>query len=259
MSENATHAWAAFPAIYLNELKQFFHWWKETLLPPAINMVLYVAIFGGLVGDRIGDMGGANYIDFIVPGLILMTVILNAYQGVVFSFYLAKFDGYVEEVLVAPVPNYVLLAGFVAGGMTRGIVVGLLMLLICQLFTTVELQHVFLILLVILCAAALFSIAGFINALYANSFDDVSFVPIFVLTPLTYLGGVFYTLDLLPEFWQNVSLLNPILYMINAFRYGFIGVTDVNLGLAFIMMAVFIVAFFVCCLHLLNKGVGLRT
>lgn len=251
--------WAAFPTLFRSEVRRFLEIWAGTLLPSAITLVLYLLIFGSLVGDRIGPMRGIDYVEFIIPGLIMLTVIMNAYENVTFSLYLSKFEHDIEEVLVAPVPNPVILAGYVAGGVSRGLLVGVLSAIICALFSPLQIHNIWIILATVVFASAIFSMAGFINALFANSFDDVSIIPIFVLTPLTYLGGVFYSIELLPDFWKNLSLANPVLYIINAARYGFIGIAEVNLGVAFGMMSGFIILFFGFSLWLLNRGTGLRS
>lgn len=249
----------AFETIVIKEIRRFTRIWVQTLVPPAITIALYFVVFGNLVGRRIGDMGGFNYMEFIVPGLIMMAVIQNSYSNVVSSFFSQKFQRSVEELLVSPVPNSVILAGFVVGGMVRGLLVGGVVSLMALAFVELKVQHPFIIASVILLTSLVFSLAGFINALFANSFDDISIVPTFVLTPLIYLGGVFYSSALLPGFWQGVSALNPIFYMVNTFRYGFLGVSDVPITTAFLMLLGFAVVLTGACLWLLNRGTGLRT
>jgi ABC-2 type transport system permease protein len=251
--------WVAFSTILVKEILRFSRIWVQTILPSAITTTLYFVIFGRLIGERIGPMGEFDYIDFIVPGLVLMAVITNAYANVVSSFYSSKFSRYVEEFLVAPVPNWVILAGFVSGGVARGLVVGVAVTLVALFFTEIEVHSYGVTLLVFTLTAILFALGGFINAVYANSFDDISIVPTFILTPLTYLGGVFYSIELLPTFWQNISLANPVLYMINAFRYGLLGVSDIPLGLAFAIILVFIAVLTIFSLRLLGRGVGIKT
>jgi ABC-2 type transport system permease protein len=248
----------ALQTILTKEIRRFMRIWVQTLLPPAITMCLYFVIFGNLVGSRIGVMGGFNYMQYIVPGLIMMAVITNSYSNVVSSFYSAKFQRSIEEMLVSPVPNSTILIGYVLGGVARGIAVGLIVTLLSLLFTHLAIHHVLVIIYTVMMTAVLFSLGGFINAVYAKSFDDISIVPTFVLTPLTYLGGVFYSIDLLPKFWQGVSLLNPIVYMVNAFRYGVLGVSDVNVWVALGMITAMSVGLFIFSLHLLNRGTGLR-
>ena len=221
-------------------------------------MVLYFIIFGNLIGSRIGQMGGFDYMQFIVPGLIMMSVITNSYGNVVSSFYSTKYQGSIEEMLVSPMPNWVILAGYVTGGVARGLAVGAIVTTLSLFFTHLEIHNLGIITLVVLMTSILFSLGGFINAVFANSFDDIAIVPTFILTPLTYLGGVFYSIDLLPDFWAGVSQLNPILYMVNAFRYGILGVSDIPVGYALLVISVFIFALFSYCMHLLNTGKGIR-
>ncbi|MDH5547354.1 MAG: ABC transporter permease [Gammaproteobacteria bacterium] len=248
----------AFKTILIKEYLRFVRIWVQTILPPAITTTLYFIIFGSLIGSQIGDMGGVRYMEYIVPGLILMAVITNSYSNVVSSFFGARFQRYVEEMLVSPTPSYVILTGYVAGGMARGAVVGLVVTLVSLIFSDITIQNYGLTTLVIILTSSMFAIAGFINAIYANNFDDISIVPTFILTPLTYLGGVFYSINLLPEFWQTVSMANPILYMVNAFRYGIIGVSDVDVVTALVIIIAFNIALFIWALSLLNRGVGIR-
>jgi len=251
--------WTAFSTILVKEILRFSRIWVQTVLPSAISTALYFVIFGRLIGDRIGSMDGFNYLDFIVPGLVLMGVITNAYANVVSSFYSSKFSRYVEELLVAPVPNWVILAGFVFGGVARGLVVGVVVTLVALFFTDIQVSSYGVTLVVFILTAVLFALGGFINAVYANSFDDISIIPTFVLTPLTYLGGVFYSIDLLPAFWQKLSLANPVLYMINAFRYGLLGASDIPLPVAFAIILGFIAVLTLYSLYLLRRGVGIKT
>lgn len=254
----AREQWIAFVTIVRKEVRRFLRIWMQTLLPPAITMSLYFIIFGALIGSRIGEMGGFSYMEFVVPGLIMMSVITNAYSNVVSSFFGAKFQRFVEEILVSPMSNNTVLWGYVLGGVARGLLVGLIVTLLSLFFTRLHIQHVAVTIGIVLMTSVLFSLAGFINAVFANNFDDVSIVPVFVLTPLTYLGGVFYSIDMLPEFWANVSRLNPMLYIVNAFRYGVLGVSDVDVGTAFAMVAVFTLLAYGYCMHLLNSGKRLR-
>ncbi|RLJ22769.1 ABC transporter permease [bacterium endosymbiont of Escarpia laminata] len=248
----------AYRTIVIKEVLRFSRIWIQTILPPAITTSLYFVIFGTLIGDRIGEMDGFRYIDFIVPGLILMSVIQNSYANVVSSFYSAKFQHYVDEMLVAPVPNWVVLAGYVSGGVARGVAVGSVVTLVSLFFTDLEIHSYAITLLVFVLTSILFALAGFINAVYANTFDDITIVPTFVLTPLTYLGGVFYSIQLLPQFWQDVSMANPVLYMVNAFRFGLIGVSDINMGIAIAIILSFILALSAYSLNLLHRGVGIK-
>lgn len=248
----------AFQTILTREFLRFIRIWVQTVLPPAITTALYFVIFGNLIGSQIGDMDGFKYMDYIVPGLILMAVITNSYANVVSSFYGSKFQKHIEEMIISPTPNYIILLGFMAGGIARGLIVGLVVTVVALFFSDISISSYFISTLVIIATAALFSLAGFINGVYANSFDDISIVPTFILTPLTYLGGVFYSISMLPEFWQTLSLANPILYMVNAFRYGVIGTSDINIVTAFGIIALFNASLFVWALTLLNRGIGIR-
>ena len=248
----------ALKSLWYKECIRFLRIWVQTLVPPAITMSLYFVIFGNLIGSRIGEMGGFSYMEFIVPGLIMMSVITNSYSNVASSFYSNKFQKSIEELLVAPVPNYIIVLGYMGGGMTRGMLVGLIVTCVSLLFVDIQIHNIFVIVATVVLTSAVFALGGLINAIYANSFDDISIIPTFILTPLTYLGGVFYSITLLPEFWQGVSQVNPIIYMVNAFRYGFLGVSDVGLGVAFSVLGLFIVGLFTLALMLIKKGVGLR-
>ncbi len=248
----------ALQTIVVKEIRRFTRIWVQTLLPPAITMTLYFVIFGNLVGRNISSMGGHSYMQFIVPGLIMMSVITNSYANVVSSFFGAKFQRSIEELLVSPVPHAIILFGFVLGGVARGLAVGLIVTLLSLFFTHLSLHHAFIMIYSVLMTAVLFSLGGFVNAVYAKSFDDVSIVPTFVLTPLTYLGGVFYSMDLLPPFWQAVSYLNPIVYMVNAFRYGVLGHSDVSIVVSLGLITGLVVVLFLYALRLLHSGTGMR-
>lgn len=241
------------------EMTRILRIWAQTLVPPAITMTLYFLIFGGLIGSRVGDMDGYSYMEFIVPGLVMMSVIQNSYGNISSSFFGAKFARYVEELLVSPVPNWVVLAGYVSGAVLRGLIVGVIVLGISFLFTRVSMPHPLITLTTVLLGAIIFSLAGFINAVFARKFDDVTIVPTFILTPLTYLGGVFYSVKLLPEWAQTLTHANPIFYMVNAFRYGLLGTSDVPLATSYILMFVFVILLTAVSLILLKKGVGLRS
>ena len=250
--------WIAFRTILRKEIKRFTRIWVQTLLPPAITIALYFVIFGKLIGSRIGEMDGFSYIQFVAPGLIMMSVLTNSYSNVVSSFFSAKFQRSVEEILVSPTPNYIILLGYCMGGVARGLAVGVLVTLLSLVFTDLHIHSWVVTVAIVILTSMLFSLAGFINAVYANSFDDISIIPTFVLTPLTYLGGVFYSIHLLPDFWQGVSQLNPILYMVNAFRYGMLGVSDINVAGAFAGLLVCLAVLFMIGLHLLRVGKRLR-
>lgn len=255
----SNHKFVAFETIVIKEIRRFSRIWLQTLVPPVITIGLYFVIFGNLVGRRIGDMGGYDYMDFIVPGLIMMSVIQNSYSNVVSSFFSHKFQRSIEELLVSPVPNYVILSGFIVGGMARGLAVGGVVTTMALLFGGLTIKNPLITVSVILLTSTVFSMAGFINAVFANSFDDISIIPTFVLTPLIYLGGVFYSIQLLPPFWQVVSGLNPIFYMVNTFRYGILGTADVDMYWAFLILGVFIVVLYSACIWLLRNGTGLRS
>lgn len=249
----------AFKSILSKEINRFTRIWIQTLVPPAITMTLYFLIFGNLVGSRIGEMGGVSYMEFIAPGLIMMSVITNSYSNVASSFYSAKFQRNLEELMVAPVPHYVLIAGYVGGGVVRGLCVGLIVTLVAMFFVDISLHHAGLVVMTVFLTSVLFSLGGLINAVFAKSFDDISIIPTFVLTPLTYLGGVFYSLSLLPPFWQGVSALNPVVYMINVFRYGFLGFADISVPLSIAIMIGFCVALWTLAYYLVSRGIGLRS
>ena len=252
------HKRIAFETIVIKEIRRFSRIWIQTLIPPAITIALYFVIFGNLVGRRVGEMGGFQYMEFIVPGLIMMSVIQNSYSNVVSSFFSQRFQRSIEELLVSPVPNYVILTGFVVGGMARGLAVGAIVTTLSLFFADIQIVHPFITVTVILLTSVVFSLAGFINAVYANSFDDISIVPTFVLTPLIYLGGVFYSTQMLPPFWQLVSALNPIFYMVNTFRYGFLGSADVDATWAFLILGAVAVSLYGGCIWLLRHGTGIR-
>lgn len=249
----------AFRTLLHKEIVRFLRIWIQTLLPPAITMTLYFIIFGNLVGSQLNHIQGFSYMQYIAPGLIMMSVVTNAYANVVSSFFSARFQKNIEEMLVSPMPNWLILLGYVAGGVTRGLVIGLMVAIISLLFTHLHVHSILLTSTIILLTATLFSLAGFLNGLYAKKFDDISIVPTFILTPLTYLGGIFYSINDLSPFWQQISLFNPILYMVNSFRYGILGISDVPLTAAFIVIVSTIIVLFYVNLRLLNKGLGIRT
>ena len=250
--------WIAYLTITRKEIMRFSRIWVQTIIPPVVMVALYFIIFGNLIGQRIGDMDGMDYVDFIMPGLVMMSIITNSYANVVSSFYGAKYSRHIEEMQIAPVPSLVILLGFVSGGIARGLSVGIAVTLVSLLFTDFSIHSPLIVLVVALLTSCLFAMAGLINGIFANSFDDISIVPTFVLTPLTYLGGIFYSIRLLPDFWQQASLGNPILYMVNSFRYGFRGASDIELGTAMAVILVFIAVLFAICLTLLERGTGIR-
>jgi ABC-2 type transport system permease protein len=244
--------------IVRKEVLRVLRIWVQTIVPPAITMTLYFIIFGSLIGRRIGTMDGFDYMQYIAPGLIMMSVITNSYGNVVSSFFGAKFGRHVEEMLVSPMSNATIVIGHVAGGVLRGMLVGALVTAIALFFTDLRVEHPLITISIVLLSSVVFALAGFINAVFARKFDDISIIPTFVLTPLTYLGGVFYSIALLPEFWQKVSLANPILYMVNAFRYGILGRSDISIGAAYGILVLFSTLLFITCLMLMRRGVGIR-
>ncbi|MCK5831824.1 MAG: ABC transporter permease [Methylococcales bacterium] len=248
----------AFRTIVGKEIRRFTRIWPQTLLPPAITTSLYFMIFGRLIGERVGNINGVSYMDYIVPGIILMSVISHSYSNVVSSFYSTKFQRHIEELLVSPVSNWVILLGYVCGGVARGLLVGVVVSGISFLFTDITVNNAGIAVAIAIMTATLFALAGFINAVFADSFDAISIIPNFILTPLSYLGGVFYSVSMLPDVWQTISLANPILYMINAFRYGIIGVTDIDIWIAFAMAGGFVLFLTILSLFLLHKGVGIK-
>ncbi len=248
----------ALGTIARKEAQRYLRIWVQTLLPPAITMALYFVIFGNLIGPRIGPMDGYTYIDFIVPGIIMMAVITNSYSNVVSSFFGAKFQRHVEEILVSPTPNAVILLGYISGGVSRGLLTGFIVTLVSMAFTRIEIHSIPITVSVVFLTSVLFSLGGFINAVFARKFDDISIVPVFILTPLTYLGGVFYSISLLPDFWRMASMANPVLYMVNAFRYGILGASDINIWVAYGLVLMFISILAAFSMYLLNRGVGIR-
>jgi ABC-2 type transport system permease protein len=253
-----TDQYIAFQTIVKKEMLRFLRIWIQTVLPAGITMTLYFIIFGSLIGSQIGNIGDNSYMEYIVPGIILMSVINNSYSNVVSSFFSAKFQRHIEEMQVSPMPNYIILLGFIFGGVARGLIVGCVVTIVSLVFIDLNIHSIPIAISVVFLTAVLFSLAGIINAVYAKSFDDISIIPTFVLTPLIYLGGVFYSVDMLSGFWQSISLFNPLLYMVNAFRYSFIGVSDINLTTAFTIIILFVICLYGVALYLLNKGIGIR-
>jgi len=252
-------SWLAYETIVIKEVLRFLRIWVQTLVPPAVTTSLYFLIFGGLIGAQLAPVAGLRYIDYIAPGVILMAVISNSYSNVVSSFFSTKYQRYVEELLIAPVPGWVILAGYVTGGVVRGIAVGAVVSLVALPFSRLTVDSWAVAGAALVLTSVLFSLAGFINALFAKSFDDVSVIPTFVLTPLTYLGGVFFSVDMLAEPWRSLSLFNPILYMVNAFRFGLTGVSDIGLLPAFAIIGAFAASLATFALVLLDRGVGLKS
>jgi len=252
------HRWVGFRTIVIREFSRIVRIWGQTIVPSAITATLYFVIFGSLIGRRIGDMGGYTYMQYIAPGLIMMAVITNSYGNVVSSFFGAKFGRHIEELLVSPLPNWLIVLGYVTGGVLRGLTVGLVVTIIALFFTHLHVEHLGVVLGAVLLSSVVFALAGFVNAVFAKNFDQITFVPTFILTPLTYLGGVFYSIAMLPDWAQAVSRANPILYMVNAFRFGFLGHSDVDVGISFTIMVLATVALFGSCVWLLERGTGTR-
>jgi ABC-2 type transport system permease protein len=247
-----------FATIVIREFSRIMRIWGQTLVPPVITATLYFIIFGNLIGSRIGEMGGFTYLQYIAPGLIMMSVITNSYGNVVSSFFGAKFGRHIEELLVSPLPNWLIVLGYVTGGLLRGLLVGLIVSVIALFFTHLHVEHPFIVIAAVLLTSVVFALGGFVNAVFAKNFDQITFVPTFILTPMTYLGGVFYSISMLPGWAQTVSKANPILYMVNAFRYGFLGRSDVDVGFSFAIMIVSVVVLFAACVWLMNRGTGTR-
>ncbi len=255
---NAKEKFIAYNTIQIKEITRILRVWMQTLLSPAITITLYFIIFGKFIGSQIQHVDGFSYMQYITPGLIIMPTITAAFVNTVSSFFSAKFMKSIEEMLVSPMPNYVILLGHVAGGVFRAIIIGGIVTIIALFFTQIHVQHIFIAIITVVLSSILFSLAGFINGIFARNFDDISFIPTFVLTPLTYLGGVFYSIKALPKFWYHVSLFNPILHIVNAFRFSILGISDVNIFIAFAIIISFIIVLFAVNLYLLNKGIGIR-
>lgn len=249
----------ALKVLFVKEILRFARIWVQTIVPPVITIALYFIIFGNLIGSQLSDIKGYRYIDYIVPGMIMMSIITNAYANVVSSFYSSKFQKHIEEMLVSPMPNYIIVWGFISGGIARGIIVGMAVTLIATFFTDIQFHNLPLLIIVTLLTCILFALAGLINAIFANSFDDISLIPTFVLTPLTYLGGIFYSIDMLPEFWRNLSFANPILYMVDTFRTSMLGVKDIDTSVSLAIIIAFVVILYAVAISLLRKGIGIRT
>ena len=254
-----TSTWIGLSTLVKKEMIRFLRIWSQTLLPPVITMTLYFVIFGHILGARVGQMGGVSYIEYIVPGLVMMAIITNAYSNVSSSFFSLKFQHSIDEITISPLSPHLVLWGFIFGGVLRGLLVGVLVTIDALCFTSLHMHHVFLMLLVALLSSILFSLAGFLNALFAKKFDDISIVPTFVLTPLTYLGGVFYSVNLLPPFWHHLSLFNPILYMVSAFRFSLLGTAEIGIIKALCFIVVCVIALYATNLRLLTSGYGIRS
>lgn len=250
--------WIGFKTLIFKEVLRFIRIWSQTLLPPAITMTLYFIIFGKFIGSQIKPIQGYSYIEYIVPGLIMMSIMTNAFANTASSFFLTKFNKSIEEMLVSPMPNAIILLGFVLGGALRGLLVGVIVFLIALFFTHLPVHHPCIVILIACLSALVFSLGGFINAIYAKRFDDIAFIPTFILTPLTYLGGVFYSINQLPPLWRSLSILNPVLDIIDGFRYGLLGIADLNIYIGVSLILVFFISLFIWALCLLQKGIGIK-
>ncbi|MAZ79699.1 ABC transporter permease [Gammaproteobacteria bacterium] len=259
MGSNLNIQAVAYKTIVRKEVLRFSRIWKQTLIPPVITNILYFIIFGNLIGERIGEIESFSYTDFIFPGLLLMSVITHSYTNTVSSLYISKYHRYIEELLVSPIQNYTILAGFITGGVIRGLSVGVVVILAAQFFVTFTVHNILLMLIVIFLSSTLFSMCGFLNGLFANDWDDINVIPTFIMTPLTYLGGIFFSISMLPGIWQEIALINPILYLINALRFSMLGITDVSIMIAFSIILLFNIVLASLCLYFLNIGKGLRT
>lgn len=251
-------AWIALKTIINRESRRTFRVWRQSFLPAVVTSTLYFIIFGRVIGQRVGMMDGFNYIQYIAPGLIMMQIVTSSYSSSVSAFFIAKFQRQIQELLVSPMPAFIIVLGFMISAIIRGIIVGILVTMIALFFTHLTIHNGLITISVALCSSCLFALAGLVNAIYAKTFDDITVVPTFVLTPLTYLGGVFYSISLLPKFWQWISFVNPIAYIINAFRFGILGVADASIVIAFLVMALFILFLFIFAYYLVNSGRGLR-
>jgi len=249
----------ALRTLFIKEILRFARIWVQTIVPSVVTVALYFTIFGKLIGSQLNDVKGHTYMDFIIPGMIMMSMITNSYANVVSSFYSSKFQKHIEEMLVSPMPNYIIIWGYVSGGVARGLTVGIAVTITATFFSDLQFQNIGLLMIVALLTCILFSLAGFINAIFANSFDDISLIPTFVLTPLTYLGGIFYSIDMLPDLWRSVSFANPILYMVDTFRASMIGVNDINIYISLAIIIAFVVALYTTAIVLLNRGTGIRS
>jgi len=250
--------WIAYMTVMRKELVRIFRIWAQTILPPVVTTSLYFIVFGTFIGSQLAPIHGLSYIQFIVPGLIMMSIITSSYMNTVSNFYFAKFMRNIDEMLVSPMPGWLVIAGFVSGGVMRGLIVGFFVLLVSLFFSHLAIYNLAILIAAVLMTSVLFSLAGLINGVYAKGFDGISIVPTFVLTPLTYLGGIFYSITQFPEFWQKVSLLNPILYMVNAFRYGFLGVSDVPVWICFSVLIGFTLIFTAIVAFLFKRGMGVK-
>lgn len=250
--------WIPYYTMLRNDFVRIIRIWSQTLLPPVVTTSLYFVVFGAFIGSQIAPIDGFSYMQFIVPGLIMMSVITSSYMNTVSTFYFAKWTKTLDEILVSPMPDWLVILGFVSGGVLRGLLVGILVAIVALFFTHLTVFNLAALILAVVLTSVLFSIGGLINGVFAKGFDGISIVPTFVLTPLTYLGGIFYSVEMLPEFWQKVSLFNPILYMVNAFRWGFLGISDIPLVTCFAVLAGITVVLLGVTAYLFRNGIGLK-
>jgi len=249
----------AFQTILTKEIARFMRIWSQTILPPVITMTLYFIIFGKLIGSQIGHVQGYSYMQYIVPGLTMMAIVTNSYSNTTSSFFLAKFTKSVEDMLVSPMPNYIIMLGFMLGGTLRGLMVGISVILVSLFFTHLHIAHLGMVIVMALLSSMVFSLGGIINGIFAKNFDDIAFIPTFVITPLTYLGGVFYSIDQLHGFWRTLSIFNPIMEIVDTFKFGILGVSEVNIYFGFSLVFILFIVLIIWCLRLMDKGIGLRS
>jgi ABC-2 type transport system permease protein len=247
-----------FRTIVYREVHRFFIVINQTLLAPVISAVLYLFIFGFSLGDRFGSFHGYSYVNFLVPGLVMMGLVNNSFQNPSSSLMISKFEGNIVDILMAPIGHVEIVLGYMLGGMFRGLLVGGSILAVSCFLALPPFSHPLYLVTVALCSSALFSLFGIVAGIWAEKFDDLAMFPTFIITPLTYLGGVFYSISILPPLWRSVSLLNPLLYMINALRFGFLGVSDVNPYWSLAALVVLDLALFSLCLAMLRSGYRLR-
>ncbi len=250
--------WVSYYTMMRKEFVRIVRIWSQTLLPPVVTTSLYFIVFGTFIGSQLAPIHGFSYIQFIVPGLIMMSVITSAYSNTASTFFFSKMIHNLDELIVSPTPSWVVILGFVSGGVIRGLLVAVLVTIVSLFFTHLVMYNALILIVTIVLTSVVFALGGLINGVFAKGFDGISIVPTFVLTPLTYLGGIFYSISQFPPFWQKVSMVNPILYMVNAFRYGFLGVSDMPVWVCFTVLIGFCVAFSLIIIYLFRKGVGLR-
>jgi ABC-2 type transport system permease protein len=251
--------WISFYTIVRKDAARMFRIWPQTFLPSIITSVLYFLIFGSFLGSSIGEVQGVPYILFVVPGLVMLAVVTQSYANTSFVMFTSKFFGRnIDEILVSPTPPWILVAGYIAGGVVRGVVVGVLVLLVSLFFTHLVVYSYLTILLFLVLTSLVFSLAGLVNGVYAKSMDGISIVPTFVLTPLVYLGGVFYSVESLAPFWRAVTQVDPIFYIINGFRYGFLGASDVPILYSTGLLLLFTAVFTGIAIYLIRNGLGLK-